>query len=202
MSRFLPKKYLWWTYKELTTLIQQKDEGLANLKFSTLYRYTNSKKEYVIQGKIPEVACPCADCENRELLCMGITQCCVEMQLPSKCHELINKISCKPIREDFANGTCENCPVIDNEPLKDCGNIIFNKWKKGEKYLEKTTCEKLQIFLLNSMPIFEFITTESVHKLQSTLGFIIIGFERGFVLKCKDNNMQNKIFMFENCLNV
>ena len=69
VSRFLPKKYLLWTYKELTTLIQQEDEDLANLKFSTLYRYTNSKKEYVIQSKIPEVACLCPDCENLELLC-------------------------------------------------------------------------------------------------------------------------------------
>ena len=30
--------------------------------------------------------------------------------------------------------------------------------------------QKLQIFLLNNVPIFEFIITESVHKLQSTLG--------------------------------
>ena len=88
------------------------------------------------------VACLCPDCENVELMCEGIGKACDEIDLPSKCHDLINKIACDPITECCAAGNCEKCPELDLEPIKDCDTITFYVWCKGEKYYEKKLIEK------------------------------------------------------------
>ena len=125
-SLFKPKKYLLWTFNELYGILnKEEDDNLSNLKFSTFYCYTRSQKEYIIQSRIPEVACLCPDCENVELMCEGIGKACDEIDLPSKCHDLINKIACDPITECCAEGNCEKCPELDLEPIKDCDTITF-----------------------------------------------------------------------------
>ena len=44
-SLFKPKKYLLWTFSELHGILSKKEgTDLSNLKFSTIYCYTTSKK--------------------------------------------------------------------------------------------------------------------------------------------------------------
>ena len=72
-SLFKPKKYLLWTFSEPHVVLnKKKDTDLSNLKFSTIYCYTGSKKEYIIQSKIPEVAFLCPELKNIELTLDGI----------------------------------------------------------------------------------------------------------------------------------
>ena len=59
----------------------------------------------------------------------GIQKACDQVNLPLKCHDLIGKVVCNPIKELCAEGNCENCPKIDLEPLADCdsnGNQVKN----------------------------------------------------------------------------
>ena len=64
-SLFEPKKYLLRAFSELQEILKkEEDTDLSNLKFSTIYQYTRPKKEYIIQSKIPEVACLCPKCRK------------------------------------------------------------------------------------------------------------------------------------------
>ena len=65
-----------------------------------------------------------------------------QINLPSKCHDLMDKAISNPITESCAEGSCETCPPIDLELIKDCNKITFCKWFKGDKYNEKKLMEK------------------------------------------------------------
>ena len=82
-----------------------------------------------------------AQTENVELLCTGINQCCESMEIPTKCHDLALKIACDPITEKCVIKECEDCPSLDLEALRDCSEVCFYTWKKGEKYYEKQLTE-------------------------------------------------------------
>ena len=59
-SIFKSKKYILWTFNELAQIRKEEDnKGLSQLKFSKIYRYVISKKEYIIQSNIPDVNCLC-----------------------------------------------------------------------------------------------------------------------------------------------
>ena len=75
------------------------DDNLSSISFTTLYRYINSHKEYVGRSKIPRVNCLCPVCENLELLLTGIKKSCNNIDIRTKCHDLLGKISCKPITQ-------------------------------------------------------------------------------------------------------
>ena len=83
-SQFSPKQYLSWTFQELHSLII-KEAGMEGIKFSSLYCYRKSKG-YTQVSKIPEVSCLCPDCENIELLCVGIKHAYV---LKQTCHQIV-----------------------------------------------------------------------------------------------------------------
>ena len=62
---YKPKEFLLWTFNELREILAaEEDNDLSSLKFSTIYRYVKSKKEYIIQGKIPGISSLCPDCER------------------------------------------------------------------------------------------------------------------------------------------
>ena len=98
-------------FQELYSLIIKKAE-MEGIKFSSLYRYIKSKKEYIQLSKIAEVSCLCTDCENMKLLCAGIKHACPEANLKSNCHELMDLIACKPITPACIDRSCQNCPTI------------------------------------------------------------------------------------------
>ena len=139
-SEFKSKKYILWTFNELSKIISEdKDEEFSKLKFSTIYRYIRSKKEYIIQSKIPEVNCLCPVCEGIELICDGVNKSSDEINLPTKCHELILKVACNPVTENCAKDVCENCPVIDLESLNDVEKVSFYHWVKEAHYKKQLT---------------------------------------------------------------
>ena len=111
---------------------------MEGTKFSSLYCYIKSKKEYIQVNKMPDVSCLCPDYENIELLCAGIKHACPEANLLSNCNELMDLIACKPITPACVDGSCQNCPTIDLECIKNCDSIMFYKWAKGSKYYEKS----------------------------------------------------------------
>ena len=124
-------------------LTQEEDEDLSSLKFSAVYLYTRSQREYIIQSQILEVSCLCLDCENLESMIDGIQKACYhQINLQSKCHYLMDKAACNPITGSCAEGNCENCPPVDLELIKDCDKIFFYKWLKGDKYYKKKLMEK------------------------------------------------------------
>ena len=63
------------------------------------------------------------------------------MEIPTKCHDLALKIACDPITEKCVTKECEYCPSLDLEALRDCSEVCFYTWKKGEKYYEKQLTE-------------------------------------------------------------
>ena len=69
--------------------------------------------------------------------------------------------ACKPITPACIDGSCQNCPTIDLECIKDCDSIIFYKWAKGSKYYEKAS------FMLSGIeasdPLEEQITYLHAH---------------------------------------
>lgn len=65
-----------------------------------------------------------------------------EMNLPIRCHKLINLIACQPVIEDCANGIWKNCPAIDFWSLKDCGSVMFFKWAQDKKFYGKSPSNK------------------------------------------------------------
>ena len=133
-SIFASKKYILWIFNELASIIkEEEDEELAQLKFSTLYRHIRSKKEYIINSKIPEVNCLCPTCESIELLCSAVNK-SSDLNLPKKCHELVEQIACNPLTEDCAKGTCSKCPVINLDLLTGVDRIPFYHWVKRQQY--------------------------------------------------------------------
>ena len=142
-KEFRTKKYLLWTFNELLSILKkEKDTDLSSLKFSTVYRYVKANKEFVMQCKIPQVACLCPTCENYVLCAEGINKTVEEEEkLPSTCHDLMDKIACQDITEDCCKRKCDKCPAIDLEFLCDYDSFSFYKWGKGEKYQEKVLCE-------------------------------------------------------------
>ena len=98
-----------------------------------------SKKEYIINSKIPEVDCLCPLCESVELICAGVNKCC-DLNLPKKCHDLLERIACKVLTEDCANERCAECPILDLEMLTDVDKISFYHWV-NRKYYEKELAE-------------------------------------------------------------
>ena len=90
---FKSKKYLLWAFRGLHGILtQEEDEDLSSFKFSKMYHYTRSQREYIIQSRIPEVSCLCLDCKNLELMIDGIQKACNhQINLPSKCHDLIKQ---------------------------------------------------------------------------------------------------------------
>ena len=92
-SLFKSKKYLLWTFRGLHGILtQEEDEDLSSFKFSKMYHYTRSQREYIIQSRIPEVSCLCLDCKNLELMIDSIQKACNhQINLPSKCHDLIKQ---------------------------------------------------------------------------------------------------------------
>ena len=104
------------------------------------YTYTNLSlnENFIINSKIPEVNCLCPLCENVELLCKGVNK-HTDLELPVKCHDLMEKIGCNPLREDCSNGTCGECPKIDLEMLQDVDKIPFYYWVKKEYYHKELT---------------------------------------------------------------
>ena len=137
-SIFKSKKYILWTFNELAQIIKEEDnKGLSQLKFSKIYRYVRSKKEYIIQSNIPDVNCLCPVCESIELLCEAISNCKgnEKLKLPTKCHKIITKIGCEQLT-GYCNNTCKECPSLDLEGLNDIKEICYNEWIK-EKYYKK-----------------------------------------------------------------
>ena len=119
------------------------EKKLNNAEKQKCYRDKQNKEFNLKEVQIPEVSCLCPDCKNLELMIDGIQKACDhQINLPSKCHDLMNKAACNPITESCAEGNCENCPPIDLELVKDCNKITFYKWFKGDKYYEKKLMEK------------------------------------------------------------
>ena len=86
-NKFNSKKFILWTFYELASILsEEEDEDLFKLKFSIIYQYIKSKKEFIIQSKIPEVNCLCPVCESIELICEGINKPSRDISLPTKCH--------------------------------------------------------------------------------------------------------------------
>ena len=103
-----------------------------------MYHYTQSQREYIIQSPIPEVSCLCPDCGNLELMIDGIQKVCDhQINLPSKCHNLMDKAACNPVTESCAEVNCENCPPIDLEFIKDCDKITFTSGSKETNAMKK-----------------------------------------------------------------
>ena len=103
--KYQTKKYLLWAFQELATLLnQEEDDNLSSISFTMLYRYTSSHKEYVGKSKIPQVNYLCPVCEKLELLLTGIKKNCDNIDIPTKCHDLLEKVSCKPT---YYSGMCQ-----------------------------------------------------------------------------------------------
>ena len=140
-STFASKKFMLWTYKELSELIKNEDDDdLKTVKFSTLFRYISSNKEFVGITKIPQTSCLCPLCDNIELLLTGINKSDLgNLFLPTTCHDLIEKYSCTPITDECIKGTCSDCPSLDDklEDIRDIANISYYCWEAGVKYQEK-----------------------------------------------------------------
>ena len=73
------------------------------------------------------------------------------MNLPLKCHDLIDKVAYNLITKLCAKGKCENCPEIDLEPLADCDSITYYGWRRCEKYYEKELTQKEGIVIAAEM---------------------------------------------------
>lgn len=54
------RRYLMYTFNQLQALVQKhEDPDLANLKFTTLYRFIRGNKDYVGHSNIPHITCEC-----------------------------------------------------------------------------------------------------------------------------------------------
>ena len=91
---------------------------------------------------ILEVNCLCPVCENLELLWTGIKKNCSDIDFPTKSHDFLEEVSCKPITQVCVDKKCKSCPSLDTDAINDCETIAFYMWKKRDKYYEKVLCEQ------------------------------------------------------------
>ena len=139
-SIFESKKYILWTLDELASIIKdEEDKELSQLKFSTIYRYIRSRRQYIINSKIPEVDCICPLCETVKLMCEDVNKSCETSNIPKKCHKLLEKIACKNLTQDCTNGTCEECPTLDLDFLINIERIPYYHWVKKQHYEKQLT---------------------------------------------------------------
>ena len=59
-----------------------------------------------------------------------------QINLPSKCHDLMDKAACNAITENCAEGNCENCPPIDLELIKE--KSLFTSGSKETNTIKKS----------------------------------------------------------------
>ena len=79
VADFVPQSYLIWTFQELHGLIR-KENGMEDIKvFFTLSIYQLQKQNIKISKTFFIKSFLCPDCENMELLCLGINNSCIEM---------------------------------------------------------------------------------------------------------------------------
>ena len=60
-----------------------------------------------MKNKIPEVNCLCPFCGSVELLCLSVNK-HTEMNLPVKCHDLMEQNGCQTLSEGCANGSVQH----------------------------------------------------------------------------------------------
>ena len=118
------------------------DDSLSSISFTRLYRYISSHKEHVGKSKIPQVNSLYLVCEKLELLLTGIKKNCNNTDIPTKCNDLLEKISCKPITQTCVNKKYKLCASWDTKAIHYCEKIALYIWKKGDKYYEKVLCEQ------------------------------------------------------------
>ena len=117
------------------------DDSLSSISFTTLYQYISSHKEHVRRSKIPQINSLYPVCENLELLLTGIKKNCNNIDIPTKCNDLLEKISCKLITQACVNKKYKLCASLDTEAINDCEIVLYIQ-KKGDKYYEKVLCEQ------------------------------------------------------------
>ena len=94
------------------------------------------------RSKIPQVNSLYPVCEKLELLLTGIKKNCNNIDIPTKCNDLLEKISSKPITQTCVNKKYKLCASLDTKAIHDCEKIALYIWKKGDKYYEKVLCEQ------------------------------------------------------------
>ena len=92
------------------------------------------------RSKIPQLHCLRPVCKNPELLLRGIKKNCDNIDILTKCHNLLEKIVCDPVTQPCVDKKCTSCPPLDMEAINDCERIDYYTWKK-DKYYKKVLCE-------------------------------------------------------------
>ena len=70
----------------------------------------------------------------------GIKKNCDNIDILTKCHNLLEKIVCDSVTQPCVDKKCTSCPSLDMEAINDCERIDYYTWKK-DKYYKKVLCE-------------------------------------------------------------
>ena len=88
----------------------------------------------------PKLHCLHPVCKNPEHLLTGMKKNCDNIDILTKCYDLLEKIVCDPVTQPCVDKKCTSCPSLDMEAINDCERIDYYTWKK-DKYYKKVLCE-------------------------------------------------------------
>ena len=74
----------------------------------------------------------------------GIKKNCGNNDIPTKCHDLLEKIACDPVTQACVDKKCTSCPSLDMEAINDCEKkIAYYTGKKEKSIMKKLFVESL-----------------------------------------------------------
>ena len=82
------------------------------------------------RSKIPQLHCLHPVCKNPELLLKGIKKNCDNIDILTKCHDLLEKIVCDPVTQPCVDKKCTSCPSLEWRLLMIVKELIIIHGKK------------------------------------------------------------------------
>lgn len=131
--KYMQKRYLQWTIRELFGIINGKvpmeecqtfpNSFDRELTFRQLYDFLKKHKQYKYSSQTPNESCTCEICENITLITSAVNRKLknIDAKLPVNVKELVGEYSCDVSNADCMKSICLNCPAltIEDSDFKD-----------------------------------------------------------------------------------
>ena len=162
-----------WTFQELVGLLKEKEhESLSSISFTTLDRYISSHKKYIGRSKTPQVNCWCPVYENLELLLTSIKKNCDNIDIPTKCHDFLEKMACDPVTQTCVDKKCTSCRFLDMDLINDCEKLVVTHRKKEisimKNFFVRSLVGKFTSCLNSKLTIYESTIIKNMYKMLLT----------------------------------
>ena len=159
-QKYLPREYFLWTLSDLLDIINGIESNFVSTfsekpRFSQLYDFTKTHKQFIYNKDTPHTSCLCDTCENTVLFAKGLNKRLPSSsRLPENPHDIVEKYSCSSDNKQCMSNNYKNCSsgelcqLFFNLPTEsdtdsssefdDSNNLVsFYRWETPDKHITK-----------------------------------------------------------------